>query len=94
MLLVILDMLPLPITLYIDSLFGIHYIQVIPLLSHHNEELTCEVLAFLKVILYSGNHEVQKHCVEVMRKREGGLFHTMQKMLHSAATIHRERWVI
>ena len=65
--------------------------QVIPLLSQHNEELATEVLAFLEAILHCGNRYVQKGWEEVAKMGEERLFHTMQKMLHTAAIIHRER---
>ena len=66
-------------------------VQVMPLLSHHNEELACEVLAFLKAILYSGNPHVQKAWEEEVKIWGERLFHIMQKLLHTAAFTHRER---
>jgi len=63
-------------------------VQVMPLLSHHNEELACEVLAFIKAILYSGNRQVQKAWMTEVKEER--LFHAMQKMLRTAAITHRE----
>ena len=67
--------------------------QVIPLLSHHNDEIVREVLAFLKAILFSGNRHVQEGMKHLLFTREEHLFSTIQELLTHAAVTHRERWV-
>ena len=67
--------------------------QVIPLLSHPNDEIMREVLAFLKAILFAGNRHVQEGLEYLLHTREDGLFTTMQGLLRYAAITHRERWV-
>ena len=67
--------------------------QVIPLLSHPNDEIVREVLAFLKAILFAGNRHVQQGLEYLQHTREDGLFTTMQGLLRNAAITHRERWV-
>jgi len=66
---------------------------VIPLLSHPNDEIVREVLAFLKVILFSGNRHVQEGMARLLSTREELLFAKMQGLFTHAAIIHRERWV-
>ena len=67
--------------------------QIIPLLSHPNDEIMREVLAFLKAILFAGNRHVQQGLEYLLHTREDGLFTTMQGLLRNAAITHRERWV-
>ena len=67
--------------------------QVIPLLSHPNDEIVREVLAFLKAILFAGNRHVQQGLEYLQHTREDGLFTTMQDLLTNAAMTHRERCV-
>ena len=69
----------------------IHLSQMIPLLSHPNDEIVREVLAFLKAILFSGNRDVQEGLEYLLHTREEGLFTTMQGLLTNAAITHRER---
>lgn len=66
---------------------------MIPLLSHPNDEIVREVLAFLKAILFSGNRDVQKGLEYLLHTREEGLFTTMQGLLTNAAMTHRERCI-
>lgn len=66
---------------------------MIPLLSHRNDDIVREVLAFLKAIMFSGNRHVQEGMEHLLSTREEHLFTTMQKLLTYAAVTHRERWV-
>jgi len=66
-------------------------LQVVPLLSHPNDEIVREVLAFLRVMLYSGNRTVQEGFEHLMEAREEGLFTTMRSLLHYAAVTYKER---
>ena len=68
--------------------------QLIPLLSHPNDAISCEVLAFLRVLLYSGNRTVQEGLWYLQETREEGLFATLQKRLEQAAVHFREKWVL
>ena len=68
-------------------------LQVVPLLSHPNDEIVREVLAFLKVMLYSGNREVQQGFQHLLETREERLFTTMRGLLQHAAVTYKERWV-
>ena len=65
--------------------------QVVPLLSHPNDEIVREVLAFLRVMLYSGNRTVQKGFEHLLHTREERLFTTMRSLLQHAAITYRER---
>ena len=69
----------------------IYLSQIIPLLSHPNDEIVREVLAFLKAILFAGNRHVQKGLEYLLHTREEGLFTTMHSLLTNAAITHRER---
>ena len=66
-------------------------LQVVPLLSHPNEEIIREVLAFLKVMLYSGNRNVQRGFEHLLETREERLFTTMKGLLQHAAVTYIER---
>ncbi len=68
--------------------------QVVPLLSHPNDHIVCEVLAFLKVIFYSGNRTVQEGMKHLLSTREERLFTTMKAMLQNTAIIYKERSAI
>lgn len=75
----------------LSSLRVLILVQVMPLLSLRNEELAYEVLAFLKAILYSGNPHIRKAWEKEVKVWGERLFHTMQKLLHTAAFTYRER---
>ena len=60
-------------------------------MSHPNDEIVREVLAFLKAILFSGNRHVQEGMAYLMATREERIFITMQGLLTHAAIAHRER---
>jgi len=62
---------------------------VIPLLSHPNDEIVREVLAFLKTIMFSGNRHVQEGMAHLLSTREERLFTMMQGLFTHA---HRERY--
>ena len=65
--------------------------RVVPLLSHTNDEIVREVLAFLKAMLYSGNSHVQEGLNTVFDTREERLFTTMASLLKDAAITYNER---
>ncbi len=65
--------------------------QVVPLLSHPNDDIVREVLAFLEAIFYSGNRTVQEGMNHLFSTREERLFSTMQELLHNAAITYKER---
>ena len=67
--------------------------QVIPLLSHPNNEIVREVLAFLKTILFSGNQGVQRGLEYLLSTREEGLCTTVAGLLRNAASMQKKRWV-
>ena len=64
---------------------------VLPLLSHPNEEVICEVLAFLKAMFYSGNRHVQEGMNIVFKTREETIFKTMGCFLQNAAILFNDR---
>jgi inositol 1,4,5-triphosphate receptor type 1 len=67
--------------------------RIVPLLSHSNDEIVREVLAFLKAMLYSGNSHVQEGMNTVFDTREERLFTTMASLLKNSAFTFNERWV-
>lgn len=67
--------------------------RVLPLLAHPSEEVVCEVLAFLKAMLYSGNRHVQEGMNVVFDTREETLFKIMGRLFHNAAITFEERLV-
>ena len=77
-----------------NFVFTPHFSQVIPLLSHPNDEIVREVLAFLKAIMFSGNRHVQEGMAHLLSTREERLFTTMQGLLTHAAITHRERYML
>ena len=64
-----------------------------PLLSHPNDKIVNEVLAFLDALLESGNINVQKGFTELKKFREHQMFPTLQTMLRRAAVVYKERCV-
>ena len=62
-------------------------------MSHSNDEIVREVLAFLKAILFSGNRHVQEGMAHLLATREERIFIMMQGLLTHAAITHRERGV-
>ena len=68
-------------------------IQIVPLLSHPNDEIVREVLAFLKVMLFSGNRTVQRGFEHLLETREERLFTTMRGLLQHASVTYTERSV-
>lgn len=64
--------------------------RVIPMLSHPNDAIVCEVLAFLKAIFFSGNRHVQQGMKHLLDTREERLFTTVQALLKNSATSFNE----
>ncbi len=65
--------------------------RVVPMLSHPNDAIVREVLAFLKVIFFSGNPHVQKGMKHLLDTREERLFSTIQSLLQAFAITFNER---
>ena len=65
--------------------------RVVPLLSHPNDDIVREVLAFLRAMLYSGNRHVQEGLNTVFDTREKRLFTTMAGLLQNTAAAFNER---
>ena len=65
--------------------------RIVPLLSHPNDDIVREVLAFLKAMLYSGNRHVQEGLNTVFDTREERLFTTMTGLLQNTAAAFNER---
>lgn len=66
--------------------------RVVPMLSHANDEIVREVLAFLKAMLFSGNRHVQEGLNTVFDTREERLFITMVNLLQNSAITFNERY--
>ena len=62
-----------------------------PLLSHPNERIVNEVLAFLDALLESGNSNVQEGLKVIIQSREKQIFPTLKSMLRKAAIVYNER---
>jgi hypothetical protein len=67
--------------------------RVLSLLAHPSEEVVCEVLAFLKAMLYSGNCRVQEGMNVVFDTREETLFIIMGRLFRNSAITFEERLV-
>ena len=67
--------------------------RLLPLLSHPSDDVVCEVLAFLKALLYSGNHHIQEGMSIILDTREETIFKTMESLLRNAAITFDERLV-
>ena len=61
-----------------------------PLLSHSNEQIVQEVLAFLEAILDFGNTHVQNGLQE-LKSHEHQVFSTLRTILKRASTTFNER---
>lgn len=66
-------------------------VQVLALLSNASEKVIYEILAFLNVLLESGNTEVQDGLKEVIKCKEHPMFATFQRILNEAASAYTER---
>ena len=67
--------------------------RVLSMLAHPSEEVVCEVLAFLKAMLYSGNLRVQEGMNVVFDTREETLFKIMGHLFQNATITFEERLV-
>lgn len=65
--------------------------RVLPLLSHPNDDIIGEVLAFLKAMFYSGNRHVQEGMNTVFDTREETVFKIIGSLLQDAAIMLNER---
>lgn len=64
---------------------------MLALLSNASERVVYEILAFLNVLLESGNTEVKDSLKEVMECKEHPMFSTFQRILNEAAIAYTER---
>ena len=71
--------------------FGNAVARVVPMMSHPNDAVTREVLAFLKAMFFSGNRIVQKGMEHLLKTREERLLSNVQSLLQSAAIDFNER---
>ena len=65
-------------------------LQVIPLLSHPDERIVYEVLAFLEAILEYGNSHVQEGLKDVIKSKQQ-VFPTLKAILKRASIVYQER---
>ena len=65
--------------------------QVMPLLSHPDERIVYEVLAFLEAILEYGNTHVQEGLKEFIKSKGQQVFPTLKAILNHASIIQQER---
>ena len=62
-----------------------------PLLSHPNEKVVYEVLAFLEALLEFGNAHVQEGLKELIHTRDHQAFPTLKAILKKSSIVYRER---
>ena len=62
-----------------------------PLLSHPNEKVVCEVLAFLEALLGFGNTHVQDGLKELIQSSGHQVFLTLKDILKKASINYNER---
>ena len=77
---------------YLDYSAYLFTHQVMPLLSHPNEKIVYEVLAFLEAILEYGNTYVQEGLKDLIESREHQVFPTLREILQKASVIYKERY--
>ena len=65
--------------------------RVVPMLSHPNDTIVKEVLAFLKAMFFSGNRHIQEGMRHLLETREERLFTTMRLLLQNSAITFNER---
>lgn len=62
-----------------------------PLLSHPDERVVYEVLAFLEAILEFGNRHVQEGLKDLIKSREHQVFPTLKAILKRVSIVYQER---
>ena len=62
-----------------------------PLLSHPNEKVVFEVLAFLEALLEFNNIHVQNGLKDLIQSREYQVFPTLKAILKQASIFYKER---
>ncbi len=62
-----------------------------PLLSHPDERIVYEVLAFLEAILEYGNTHVQEGLNDVIKSKELQVFPNLKEILSRASMVYQER---
>jgi inositol 1,4,5-triphosphate receptor type 1 len=74
--------------------FGNAIKRVIPFLSHPNESISREALALMKVLLFSGNEDVQEGLINcVQETREETLFLRLKSRLEQTGITYKETLV-
>ena len=63
-----------------------------PLLSHPNNAITREALAFLEVLFEFGNSHLQEASKDLLNLHENHIFLIMQEAMREAMLVYRERY--
>ena len=63
-----------------------------PLLSHPDERIVYEVLAFLEAILEYGNTHVQEGLKDLIKSKGQQVFPTLKAILNRASIVYQERY--
>ena len=66
-------------------------LQIMPLLSHPDERIVYEVLAFLEAILEFGNTHVQEGLKELIKAKEQHVFPTLKSIVKRSSIVYQER---
>ena len=67
--------------------------QIIPLLSHQNDKIAQEALALIKVMLFSGNEEVQRGIeLNARETREETLFLYLKSLFEDASRNYKDMY--
>lgn len=64
------------------------YAQVMPFLSHPNERVVFEVVAFLEALLEFGNTDVQNGLKAIIKSHQQQVFPTLKAILQRASVIY------
>ena len=65
-----------------------------PLLSHPNNAITREALAFLEVLFEFGNSHLQEASKDLLNLHENHFFLIMQEAMREAVLVYRERYTL
>ena len=63
------------------------------LLSHPDQRIVCEVLAFLEAILEFGNTHVQEGLKDLIKSRQHRIFPTLEAIVKLASVKYQERYI-
>ena len=67
------------------------FLKVLALLSNANDDMVREILAFLDVLLESGNTDVREGLKEILKCKEHPMFATFERVLKEDAVAYSER---